>query len=166
MEAKIMIIEVSPKLKIFKNSSKDIISISFVSDNYSVKLENVEKAIVNNDKIIINIKEFKNKTPITPIKCSLIKNNNNIIAMGEFVPTEGVKWYKLNEVKNNMSKESLITSSTSNGNIKYNSNFSINKKIHNLSDASHSYGSEPLINFGSKNNMNSSSTSNYINIKL
>ena len=161
-----MIIEVSPKLKIFKNSSKDIISISFVSDNYSVKLENVEKAIVNNDKIIINIKEFKNKTPITPIKCSLIKNNNNIIAMGEFVPTEGVKWYKLNEVKNNMSKESLITSSTSNGNIKYNSNFSINKKNHNLSDVNHSYGSEPLINFGSKNNMNTSLTSNYINIKF
>jgi hypothetical protein len=65
-----------------------------------------------------------------------------------------------------MSKESLITSSTSNGNIKYNSNFSINKKIHNLSDVSHSYGSEPLNNFGSKNNMNSSSTSNYINIKF
>ena len=161
-----MIIEVSPKLKIFKNSSKDIISISFVSDNYSVKLENVEKAIINNDKIIINIKEFKNKTSITPIKCSLIKNNNNIIAMGEFVPTEGVKWYKLNEVKNNMSKESLITSSTSNGNIKYNSNFSINKKNHNLSDVNHSYGSEPLINFGSKNNMNTSLTSNYINIKF
>ena len=166
MEAKIMIIEVSPKLKSFKNSSKDIISISFVSDNYSVKLENVEKAIVSNDKIIINIKEIKNKTSIAPIKCSLIKNNNYIIAMGDFVPTEGVKWYKFNEVKNNMSKESLITSSTSNGNIKYNSNFSINKKIHNLSDASHSYGSEPLINFGSKNNMNSSSTSNYINIKF
>ena len=166
MEAKIMIIEVSPKLKNFKNSSKDIISISFVSDNYSVKLENVEKAIINNDKIIINIKELKNKTSITPIKCSLIKNNNNIIANGEFIPTEGVKWYKLNEVKNNMSKESLITSSTSNGNIKYNSNFSINKKIHNLSDVSHSYGSEHLINFGSKNNMNTSSTSNYINIKF
>ena len=166
MEAKIMIIEVSPKLKYFKNSSKDIISISFVSDNYSVKLENVEKAIVNNDKIIINIKEAENKMSITPIKCSLIKNNNNIFAIGDFVPTEGVKWYKLNEVKNNMSKESLITSSTSNGNIKYNSNFSINKKLHNISDVNHSYGSEPFINFGSKNNMNSSSSSNYINIKF
>ena len=65
MEAKLRIIEISPKLKNFKNNSKDIISISFISDNYSVKIEDVDKAIINNEKIIINIKESKNK--ILPI---------------------------------------------------------------------------------------------------
>ena len=59
MEAKIRIIEISPKLKLFKNNSKDIISISFISDNYSVKLENVEKAILSNEQIIISLKEVK-----------------------------------------------------------------------------------------------------------
>ena len=99
MEAKIRIIEVSPKLKCFKNNPKDIISISFVSDNYSVKIEDIEKAITSSDKIIVNLKESNSKNKYQPIKYSLIRNNNNIIATGEFIPSEGIKWYKLNEVK-------------------------------------------------------------------
>ena len=150
MEAKIRIIEVYPKLKCFKINPKDIISISFVSDNYSVKIEDLEKAILSNDKIIINLKESKNKNMYQPIKYSLIRNNN-IISNGEFIPTEGIKWYKLNEIKNNISKESLITSSTSNGNIKNNN---INRRAHNLSDSHNYCGNEPLNNFYSKNNFN------------
>ena len=79
------------------------------------------------------------------------RNNNNIITTGEFTPTEGVKWYNLNEIKNNMSKESLITSSTSNGNIKNNN---INRRARNLSDSHNSYANEPMNNFYSKNNFN------------
>ena len=154
MEAKIRIVEISPKLKCFKNNPKDIISISFISDNYSVIIEDIEKAIISNDKIIINLKEIKqskNKNIFQPIKYSLIRNNNNIITTGEFTPTEGVKWYNLNEIKNNMSKESLITSSTSNGNIKNNN---INRRARNLSDSHNSYANEPMNNFYSKNNFN------------
>ena len=155
MEAKIRIVEISPKLNVFKNNSNDIISISFISDNYSIKIEDIEKAIINNDTIIINLKELKDskgKNNIQPIKYSLIKNNNNIISTGEFTPTEGVMWYKLNEIRNNMSKESLITSSTSNGNIKNNNNMS--RRAHNLSDSNNSYIIGPMNNHYSKNNFN------------
>ena len=154
MEAKIRIVEVSPKLKCFKNNPKDIISISFISDNYSVKIEDLEKAISSNDKVIVNLKESKNKNKHQPIKYSLIRNNNIVIANGEFIPSEGIKWYKLNEIKNNISKESLITSSTSNGNIKNNTNFPNNRRAHNLSDSHNSYQIEPINNFNSKNNFN------------
>ena len=166
MEAKIRIIEVSPKLKCFKNNPKDIISISFISDNYSVKIEDLEKAILSNDKIIINLKESKNKNIYLPIKYSLIRNNNSIISTGEFIPFEGIKWYKLNEIKNNISKESLITSSTSNGNIKANN---INRRAHNLSDSNNSYANEPNNNLYSKNNynqLNNNSVLNNIKIKF
>ena len=69
-------------------------------------------------------------------------------------------WYKLNEIRNNMSKESLITSSTSNGNIKNNNN--MNRRAHNLSDWNNSYTIEPMNNHYSKNNFNQ--LTNFINI--
>ena len=167
MEAKIRIVEVSPKLKSFKNNLKDIISISFISDNYSVKIEDLEKAILSNDKIIINLKELKeskNNNIFQPIKYSLIRNNNNILSTGEFTPTEGVKWYKLNEIKNNISKESLVTSSTSNGNIKNNNNTNKNRRTHNLSDSHNAYSNEPMSNYYSKNNFNQLTNSSALTI--
>ena len=120
MEVKLKIIEISPKLKSLKNNSKDIISISFISDNYSVKIEDTEKAMINNDNIIINLKQDNNTNKIQTIKYSLIKNMNNIISTGEFTPIEGTKWYKLSEIKNNISKENPLASSKSKGNIKNN----------------------------------------------
>ena len=168
MEAKIRIVEISPKLKVFKNNSNDIISISFISDNYSIKIEDIEKAILSNDKIIINLKELKDskgKNNIQPIKYSLIRNNNNIISTGEFTPIEGVQWYKLNEIRNNISKESLITSSTSNGNIKnYNNNMS--RRAHNLSDWNNSYTIEPMTNHYSKNNFYQLTNNSSLTIKI
>ena len=55
MEAKIKIVEVFPKLKYLKHNPKDIISISFISDNFKVKIADLEKAIISNDKIVINL---------------------------------------------------------------------------------------------------------------
>ena len=126
MEVKLKIIEISPKIKSLQNNSKDIISISFISDNYSVKIEDVEKAMNNKDNIIINLKQANNKNNIQTIKYSLIKNNNNIISTGEFTPIEGIKWYKLSEIKNNISKEKYLASSKSKGNIKNNNNQQVN----------------------------------------
>ena len=121
MEAKIRIIEIFPKVQSIKNNPKDIISLSFISNEYSTKIENLEQSIRKNEKKIIKLKEQNVKKNI--IKCLLIKNNQNIIASGEFNLEEGINWYKLSEAKNNMmSKESLITSSTSNGNIIQNIN--------------------------------------------
>ena len=123
MEVKLKIIEISPKIKSLKNNSKDIISISFISDNYSVKIEDVEKAMNNNDNIIINLKQANNKNKIQAIKYSLIKNINNIISTGEFTPIEGTKWYKLSEIKNNISKVNFLASSKSKDNIRNNNNY-------------------------------------------
>ena len=121
MEAKIRIIEIFPKIQSIKNNPKDIISLSFISNEYSIIIENLEQSICKNEKKIIKFKEQNIEKII--IKCLLIKNNQNIIASGEFNLEEGLNWYKLNEAKNNaMSKESLITSSTSNGNIIQNIN--------------------------------------------
>lgn len=126
MEVKLKIIEIFPKLKSFKNNSKDIISMSFISDNYSVKIEDVEKAMSNNDSIIINLKQPNNKNKIQTIKYSLIKNNNNIISNGEFSPIEGTKWYRLSEIKNNTNKEKALSSSKSNKNIRNSNNQQVN----------------------------------------
>ena len=159
MEAKIKIVEVFPKLKYLKHNPKDIISISFISDNFKVKIADLEKAIISNDKIVINL--IKKKNFIQPIKYALILNKNNIIATSEFTPTEGVKWYKLNEIKNNISKESLITSSTSNGNIKNNNNSRINFRNHNLSDFNNNnLVFESLNNFHPKRNVNNLNNNN------
>ena len=122
MEVKLKIIDISPKLKSLKINSKDIISISFISDNYSVNIEDVEKAMINYDNIIINLKQSNNKNKIQTIKYSLIKNNNNTLSTGEFTPIEGIKWYKLSEIKNNISKEKSLTSSKSKENIRNNNN--------------------------------------------
>ena len=172
MNAEICIVEASPKLKHLRNNLTDIISIYFITDNYSIKKEDAEKAIINKEKIIIPLKETKNKS----IKCSLIRNNN-IIGKGEFVPVEGLKWYTLKENKNNTSLESLITSSTSNANIKSGENLK-NKKnnnmnsntLYNYPDYSNTcYNNYNNKNFSSKNflnKINNCSISSIIKIKL
>ena len=117
MEAKIRIIEILPKIQTIKTNSKDVISISFISNNIPKKIEDIEQSITKNQKIIINLKNEKGKNKVI-VKCLLSRKNNNIIASGDLILEEGLNWYKLNEVKNNkLSKESLITASTSNGNI-------------------------------------------------
>ena len=171
MDAEILILEVTPKLKYFKNNLNDIISICFIADNYSIKKEDVEKSIVNKEKIIIPFKEAKNKT----IKCSLIKNNN-IIGKGEFIPVEGLKWYTLDDTKNSTSIESLITSSTSNTNIKSGENLKNKKNNMNSNVFCNSpdftnthYNNYENNYFSSKNilnKVNNSAISSIIKIKL
>ena len=116
MELKVRIIEIFPKIQTIKNNQKDVISISFETNDYFRKIENIEESIIKNEKIIINLKDQNVKK--NKIKCLLFRNNNDIIASGEVNLEEGLNWYKLNIAKSNIiSKESLITSSTSNGNI-------------------------------------------------
>ena len=171
MDAEILILEFTPKLKYFKNHLNDIISICFIADNYSIKKEDVEKSIVNKEKIIIPFKEAKNKT----IKCSLIKNNN-IIGKGEFIPVEGLKWYTLDDTKNSTSIESLITASTSNTNIKSGENLKNKKNNMNSNVFCNSpdftnthYNNYENNYFSSKNilnKVNNSAISSIIKIKL
>ena len=125
MEVKFRIIEIYPKPQTIKNNQKDIISISFISNDYTKKIGNIEQSIAKSEKIEINLKAQNNQKEI--IKCILLRNNN-IICSGEMNLEEGTNWYKLDEIKNNkMSKESLITSSTSNGNFQnINNNINLN----------------------------------------
>ena len=171
MDAEILIIEVSPKLKHLKSHLNDIISICFITDNYSIKKEDVEKSITNKEKIIIPLKETKNKT----IKCTLIRNNN-IICKGEFNLVEGIKWYEINDTKNSASIESLITASTMNGNIKSGENLK-NKKNNmnsnvfcNYPDFSNKCYNNYVSNYFSSKNIlskvNNNSISSIIKIKL
>ena len=171
MDAEILILEVSPKLKHLKNHLTDIISICFITDSYSIKKEDIEKSIGNKEKIIIPLKEPKNKI----IRCTLIRNNN-IIGKGEFTPVEGLKWYTLNDTKNSTSIESLITASTSNTNIKSgenlkskknNMNSNVFSNCHDLTNTSYNnyvnnyFSSKNILNKG-----NNSIISSIIKIKL
>ena len=138
MEAKFRIIEIYPKLQAIKNNPKDIISISFISNDYTKKIGNIEQSIAKNEKNVIYLKSQNTKKEI--IKC-ILSRNNNIISSGELNLEQGTNWYKLDEIKNNkMSKESLITSSTSNDNFP---NININLNLikggsSNLSDKDNS----------------------------
>lgn len=172
MEAEIRILEIFPKLKLLKNNIKDIISIFFISDNYSVKLENVEKSINNKEKILLNLNESKNKKISQLIKCSLLRNNN-IIGKGEFIPSEGLKWYDLNDTKNNtFNKDSQISSYTSTSNIKnlkysYISSNINNNKLHISPDISNLIYNNDKSNLRNSNNqINNSTISSIIKIKL
>ena len=172
MDAEILIVEISPKLKHLKNHLTDIISICFITENYSIKKEDVEKSIINKEKIIIPFKDAKNKAAI---KCNLIRNDN-LIGKGEFIPVEGLKWYTLNDIKNTTSIESLITASTSNANIKGGENLK-NKKSNMNSNVFYNYPDftntcyNNYVNnyFSSKNilsKVNNSTISSIIKIKL
>ena len=126
MEVKFRIVEIYPKLYLIKDNPKDIISISFISNDNTKKIGNIEQSITKNEKISINLKAQNNQKVL--IKCILFKNNN-IISSGDINLEEGTNWYKLTENKNNkMSKESLTTSSTSNGNF-HNINNNINLNL-------------------------------------
>ena len=120
MEVKIKILEILPKIAQLKSNYTDFFSMSFEYDNYKVNIEDIEKTINNRDEIIINLKESSfSKNDIKQfIKFSLIKNNKNIsyiLGSSEILIIDGVKWYTVKEVKNDMvNKESFITSSTSN----------------------------------------------------
>ena len=74
MELKVRIIEIFPKIQTIKNNQKDVISISFETNDYFRKIENIEESIIKNEKIIINLKDQnvkKNKIN------KLIYNNNS-----------------------------------------------------------------------------------------
>ena len=174
MNAEVRIVEAFPKLKYLKNNSNDIISMFFISDNYTIKIADVDKAIKNKEKILIKLKELKERNIFQKIKCSLIRNKN-IIGKGEIIPKEGLKWYTLNDIKNISNKESPIPSLIIKNikvikNTKNNSNNSNNNKLNSLSDPSNLNNNNELnIKFNSKKNFNrvsNSIISSIIKIKL
>ena len=64
MEVKFRIIEIYPKLQTIKNNPKDIISISFISNDYTKKIGNIEQSIAKNEKNVIYLKSQNTKKEI------------------------------------------------------------------------------------------------------
>ena len=61
MEVKFRIVEIYPKLYLIKDNPKDIISISFISNDNTKKIGNIEQSITKNEKISINLKAQNNQ---------------------------------------------------------------------------------------------------------
>ena len=57
MELKIKILEIFPNIKNIKLKPSDIISLSFEAENVVVKIDNIEKSIINKDNILLLLKE-------------------------------------------------------------------------------------------------------------
>ena len=96
MEAKIKILEMSPRLPYLKHEITDIFSISFVYEDNIIKIEDLESYI--NKQKFINIimpNNFKNK-----MNFYLIRNSTNIIGFGELPLANTVKWFNLTEYNN------------------------------------------------------------------
>ena len=96
MEAKINIIEMSPRLPYLKSDINDYFSLSFLYNNNIFKIDNLQNYINKEEMLnipISNISENK-------LHFYLIKNGGYIIGMGEIPLITGVKWFNLNVFNN------------------------------------------------------------------
>ena len=96
MEAKINIIEMSPRLPYLKSDINDYFSLSFLYNNNIFKIDNIQNYINKEEMLnipISNISENK-------LHFYLIKNGGYIIGMGEIPLITGVKWFNLNVFNN------------------------------------------------------------------
>ena len=97
MELKIKVLEIFPNIKNIKLKPSDIISLSFEAENIIVKIDNIEKSIINKDKILLLLKEL---SPKQKIVFNLLRNDTNILGKGKFFPLPGIKWHKIYELIN------------------------------------------------------------------
>lgn len=97
MELKIKVLEIFPNIKNIKIRPSDIISLSFEAENVVVKIDNIEKSIINKDNILLLLKEF---SPKQKISFNLLRNDTNILGKGKFIPLPGIKWHKIYELIN------------------------------------------------------------------
>ena len=97
MEAKIIILGMSPRLPYLKSDKRDFFSISFLYDDNIIKIEDLEKSINSKEIITIPIVNIsRNK-----LHFYLIKNGSFIIGIGEIPLINSVKWFDLNEFNSN-----------------------------------------------------------------
>ncbi len=97
MEAKIIILGMSPRLAYLKNEISDYFSISFLYEDNIIKIEDLENYI--NKETPINI-PIINNNPENQINFYLIRNTTNIIGFGEIPLVNNVKWFNLIEFNN------------------------------------------------------------------
>ena len=112
MEAKIIFLEISPRLPYLKTNITDYFTISFLQNDSFVKIDDLENYLNKKDPIIIPIMNISQKQ----IHFYLIKNGINIIGMGEIPLINTTKWFALKEFTTNKknSEEKHLTISNNN----------------------------------------------------
>lgn len=104
MEAKIIILGMSPRLPYLKNEITDTFSISFLYEENINKIEDIEIYINNNKPINISILN----NSIKEIHFFLIRNGTYIIGYGEIPLVNSVKWFNLIEFNDKNSNPNII----------------------------------------------------------
>ena len=102
MEAKITIIEISPRLPYLKTVITDSFSISFLYDDNIIKIEDLESYLSKSEPPYISLPNISQSY----IYFYLLKNGKYIMGIGEIPLVNSVKWYNLKEFNN---KEFIFT---------------------------------------------------------
>ena len=91
MEAKITIIEISPRLPYLKTVITDSFSISFLYDDNIIKIEDLESYLSKSEPPYISLPNISQSY----IYFYLLKNGKYIMGIGEIPLVNSVKWYNL-----------------------------------------------------------------------
>lgn len=172
MELKIKVLEIFPNIKNIKSKNSDIISLSFEAENIIVKIDNIEKSIINKDNILLLLKEF---SPKQKISFNLLRNDTNILGKGILYPLPGIKWHKVYELINRtegnvtynsktLSRKNLIANNNSTD-ISSNSYIRVKLDLQtNILKTPNSKKSKGRIKFGSKKSYNINGVKNKPNL--
>ena len=168
MELNIKILDISPNIKTLKIKPTDIISLSLIAENIVVKIDDIEKNILNKENILLILREY---SPNEKIHFNLIRNEAIIIGTGKFSLLSGSKWYKIfdliNLTENNINYNNKLlfynkknSDSLINSNIKIKLETQIN--IVNESKSKLKYNTKKLSNYS--NNKNKSNITGLISL--
>ena len=165
MEIQISILEISPRLKYLKVESFDTYSIVFIGDNIIKKIYDLEKAILNKELIVLQLKEYN---PSQLISFILIRNKINIVGLGELNVINQIKWFSIKELKEILTLDKYNESVTNKNIIKNNCNhkpdiMNIFKTINNINSVNNNANINNIVN--KENDINILNINN-IKIKL
>ena len=153
MELNIKILDINPNIKTLKIKPTDVISLSFIAENIVVKIDDIEKNILNKENILLILREYSLNEKI---HFNLIRNEAIIIGTGKFTPLSGTKWYKIfdliNLTENNISfSNKLLFKKNKNNDSLINSNIKIKLETQinlvNKSKSKLKYSTKKLINY-------------------
>ena len=126
MEVKIKLLEISPNAKYLKGRPTDILSLSFIAENIVIKVDDIEKSIMNKEPIVLILRDY---SPNEKIHFNLIRNDSIIIGLGKFTPSPATKWYKIYDLINITESNASHTSKIFNKKNKNNNDSLMHSKI-------------------------------------
>jgi len=166
MEIQISILEISPRLKYLKVEPFDAYSIVFIGDNIIKKVYDLEKAILNKELIVLQLKEYN---PNQLINFILIRNKINIVGLGELNVINQIKWFSIKELKDILTLDKSNGFMTPKNMVKNNCSYkpdimNIFKTINNINNINNVNNNSSINNVD--NNENNINILNINNIKL